>query len=93
MPDGTWIEPEAFAYPHGGFTRFAYVTLRGNEYAPKATEQIRARIGTRRRVAISVPDTYFSIPARLRLDGKTIKGFVSVVGDDRGYSFTPEAEG
>ena len=40
-------------------------------------------------VRASVPDTHFSIPARLRVDGRTVRGFVSYINDE--LTFTPEA--
>lgn len=76
--DGTWVECESFAYPVGGFTRRAYVELRRNPHNP-----IVLPYGERRIVLCSIPDTFYSIPARLRIGGRvtkgrTVKGFVSV---------------
>jgi hypothetical protein len=59
---GTWLEPEEMAYPNGSFTRRAHV---------------RFADGKLRTVLCSIPDTYFTIPARARLSGKTIRGFIS----------------
>ena len=86
---GTWLESESFAYPAEGFTRRAYVELRQNPNNP-----IVLPYGRRYVVRVSIPDTYFSIPARLRISGKTIRGFVSVQNadsDEARYTFTPEA--
>lgn len=86
---GTWLESESFAYPAGGFTRRAYVELRQNPNNP-----IVLPYGRRYVVRVSIPDTYFSIPARLRIAGRTVKGFVSVDDTDSGtsrFTFTPEA--
>ena len=88
----TWLEAEAFAYPHGGFTRRAYVRIGSNPHAPIANTALLDAIGTLRTVRVSIPDTYFSIPARLRYRGKTWKGFVSVLNGSEHYTFTPEAE-
>lgn len=89
---GTWLEPESFAYPNGGFTRRAYVELRQNPNNPILPD---VAIGRMRIVRCSIPDTYFSIPARLRFAGRTIKGFISVQDADTDtarYTFTPEAK-
>jgi hypothetical protein len=59
FPDGTWLEGEEFAYPNGGFTRRAYATCENGE---------------KRLVMCSIPDTFFSIPAR---DGK-VKRFITI---------------
>lgn len=63
MERGTWLEAEEAAYPSGGFTR------RARAICPD---------GRLRVVQVSIPDTYSSIPARLRLRGKTFTGWVGV---------------
>jgi hypothetical protein len=83
----TWLEPEEWTYPSGGFLRRAYVRLRANQHAPFALQA--PDVGTYRTVRASIPDTYFSIPARLRLRGRTVRGFVSVIDEE--FTFTPEA--
>jgi hypothetical protein len=88
---GTWLEAESFAYPAGGFTRRAYVEFREN---PNNTP-IFKRGTVRRRYVVhcSIPDTYFSIPARLRYRNQTIKGFITIEAPDTEsavYTFTPE---
>jgi hypothetical protein len=35
------------------------------------------------------PDTFFSTPARVALDGRTVYGYVSLDSDDL-YAFTPD---
>ncbi len=65
FPDGTWLEGEEFAYPKGGFTRRAYAECED---------------GTMRLVKCSIPDTFFSIPARAKINGKMVKGFLSITG-------------
>ena len=86
---GTWLEAESFTYPSGGFHRRAYVELKQNPHNP-----IDLPYGERRIVRASIPDSYFSIPARLRIAGRTIAGFISVTDADSEtarFTFTPEA--
>lgn len=71
--NGAWLEDEEFAYPGGGFTRRAYATFPD---------------GRNRVVKCSIPDTYFSIPARARIKGKTVKGFLS--SDNGNLTFTED---
>jgi hypothetical protein len=83
----TWLEGEELCYPSGGFKRRARVILRRNEHNP-----IELPYGTRRVVTCSIPDTFFSIPARLVHNGRRVRGFVSV-NDVQGmkvFTFTPE---
>jgi hypothetical protein len=61
-PDGTWLEPEELCYPHGGMTRRAYVVFPD---------------GVKRVVRCGIPDTLFSIPATVRIKGKTVSGYVT----------------
>ena len=91
----TWLEDEDVAYPSGGFLRRACVRLRKNPYAPDALPS--HLYDTLRIVKASIPDTYFTIPARMRMsNGKTISGFVSIDTDARGgsgeFTFTPSAK-
>lgn len=95
----TWLEPEAFTYPSGGFHRRAYVRLRKNEHNP-----VTLNYGSLAVVMCSLPDTYFTIPARLRVrigggKKKTVRGYISTASDayterpdDVEFSFTPEAD-
>ena len=69
----TWIEPEERCYPHGGFHRKARCLWQGRHYLVRA----------------GLPDTFFSIPARLRCQGQTRRGFLSLA-DDGPLHFTPE---
>ena len=62
----TWLEAEEFAYPNGGQTRKARAIYPD---------------GVRRRVMVGIPDTWFTIPAHGRLDGKYVKGWVQVDDD------------
>ncbi len=68
--NGTWLEGEEFAYPHGGMTRRAYVLLED---------------GQKRVVRCGIPDTWFSIPAYVRIQRKRIKGFIT--SDETGFRF------
>ena len=86
---GTWLEPEEFTYPSGGFLRRARVRVVRNPHAPSA---LPAEVyGELRTVKASIPDTFFSVPARLRCRGRTVKGFVSKPYDSEELCFTPEA--
>ena len=82
----TWLEPEELTYPGGGFTRRAVVVIQSNQHHP--IEGLP--VGSTHVVKCSVPDTYFTIPARLRLTGRTIRGYLSEV--DGIFAFTPEAD-
>lgn len=84
---GTWIEPEEYCYPNGGFHRRARVVVRQNPHNP-----ISLPYGEYRIVRAGIPDTFFSIPARLRIKGKTVKGFLSHDSSDGELMFTPEAD-
>lgn len=70
-PDGTWLEDEAFTYPSGGYHRRCKATCQD---------------GKQRVFRCSIPDTYFSIPARGKISGLSVKGFLS--GDENGMTFT-----
>jgi hypothetical protein len=69
--NGTWLEGEEFAYPHGRETRRCYAEHEG----------------TRRVVLCGIPDTYFSIPAKVRIKGKVVRGYVT--GEENGFRFVP----
>lgn len=83
--NGTWLEAESFAYPSGGFTRRAYVVIAANHHNPVALPY-----GARRVVRCSIPDTCSSIPARFRFQGRTVKGYITVLDGTDVYSFLPE---
>jgi hypothetical protein len=61
----TSLDPEELAYPYGSLNQ----------------SRRRARVlcadGVVRKAIVGIPDTYFSIPARLKANGKTVSGFVS----------------
>lgn len=80
----TWIDPEERAYPNGGFTRRGHVRIVENSSYPTPPGLPYGQI---RAVRVSIPDTWFTIPARLRVRGKTYRGFVSMVDDE--LAFTP----
>lgn len=83
MKLGTWIDNEEKAYPHGGFTRHGKAVLRENEFVKLALPygQIVA-------FRASIPDTYFSIPARFTYKGKQYKAFIT--SNEDGLEITPE---
>lgn len=64
----TYIDPEELAYNtyHGGHSRS---NRRGRVLFPD---------GKIRSVTLGVPDTFFTIPAHARINGKYVSGFVSV---------------
>jgi hypothetical protein len=83
----TWIDPEDRAYPRGGFSRTGRARVRINPYRPELLAQIAGHV---RAVRASVADSFFTIPARLRYQGKTIKGYLSMDTSDGEIDFTPE---
>jgi hypothetical protein len=70
--DGTWLEPEQMCW-FGGRER------RGYARCPNGKLQL---------VIAGLPDTFFSIPARARIRGKLVKGFLTI--EDTGLVFTPD---
>ena len=60
---GTWLQSEEAAYPHGRMTRRGYA---------------RWPDGKLRRVWAGLPDTFYTIPAHGRVRGKYVKGFLTV---------------
>lgn len=65
----TWIDPEERAYDRP----LAKSPRRG---------LVRCSDGRLRTARLGVPDTFFSIPARLSAMGKTITGFVHLSDDE-----------
>jgi hypothetical protein len=57
----TCLQPEEYAYPHGGQTRKGRALFAD---------------GKVRRVYAGIPDTFFTIPAHTRIAGKYISGYV-----------------
>jgi hypothetical protein len=91
---GGWLEPEEFCYPAGGFTRRAKAVVRFNAHNPLPLQYTTVMskglpYGSLRIVTASIPDTFSTIPARLRFARQTVKGFLSV--DDGTLYFTPNA--
>lgn len=64
--EGTWLDPEEMSYPEG--------SLRQSRRRAKAL----CPDGIVRTAVVGIPDTFFSIPARLKARGKTVAGYVSV---------------
>ena len=69
--DGSWLEPEELCYPNGGMTRRAFVAFPD---------------GKMRVTICGLPDTYFSIPARIQIKKTTIHGYVTGTKDSNGNS-------
>jgi hypothetical protein len=74
-PDGTWLEGEEFTYPSGGWDRRALALCED---------------GAKRVFQCTIPDTYFSIPARGWIDGRRVTGFLS--SGEQGLKFTQTKE-
>jgi len=72
----TWIDAEELAYnvPLQRSPRRAFV------YCPD---------GRLRTARLGIPDTYFSIPARLSAHGRTITGYVTTTDDGADFEFRP----
>lgn len=62
----TWIDDEELAYP------------RGSIRASRRRGVVRYLDGKLRKVTLGVPDTYFTIPARGKANGRTLSGYVFV---------------
>lgn len=84
----TWCEDEEKAYDVS-FGRKAFVRVSPNPHSPSFPTEL---LGEYRMVRAGMPDTFFSIPARLRHKGLRFKGFLSVLCGEEELSFTPEAE-
>jgi hypothetical protein len=83
--DTTWLDPEEAAYPHGGFTRRGRALIARNEHAP-----LDLPYGQVRAIRASIPDTWWTIPARMRYRGERVRGFLTL-DEDGAYQFQPEA--
>lgn len=59
---GTWIESEEASYPGGGMHRRGVALFSD---------------GKSRRVRAGIPDTFFSIPAHARINGRYTSGFLT----------------
>jgi len=60
---GTWLQSEEAAYPHGRMTRLGFA---------------RWPDGLLRRVWAGLPDTFYTIPAYGRVQGRRVKGYLTV---------------
>ncbi len=85
----TWLDDESVAYPNGAMRRRGRAVVRRNPHNP-----IVLPYGDVHAVRASIPDTYFSIPAKLRIGRLTVRGFVSVDETPTGPAlcFTPNAD-
>lgn len=68
---GTWLEPEEMAYPSG--------SISAGRRAAALFPDGKVRI-----VQVGIPDTFFSIPARAKIKGKTVTGWVGFDETRRG---------
>jgi hypothetical protein len=84
----TYVDAEENAY-HCSFGRKGRAIVRQNPHNP-----IALPYGEVRAVRAGIPDTYYSIPALLRVRGKTVKGYLSSPydGEEGVLYFTPEAD-
>ena len=73
--EGTWLDPEELAYPAGNLAQ-----SRRRFMAKCPDGKLRGGI-------CGVPDTYFTIPARMKANGKTVSGYVS--RDRETFTFNP----
>ena len=71
----TWIDDEELAYPAGSLAQSR------RHFAARCPD------GKVRRGICGIPDTFFCIPARMKANGKTISGYLSI--DDSVVVFTP----
>lgn len=62
----TWIYAEELAYPAGSIRQSRRFGL------------VRCPDGKLRLCKLGIPDTFYTIPARMSIRGKTVAGFVSV---------------
>ena len=70
----TWIEPEELTYPSGGFLRRA---------------RVRMPDGELKTVKCSIPDSFWTIPARIMVAGKTHRGRIFVSpANEFGFAFS-----
>lgn len=61
----TWLDPEDYAYPEGSLRQ------------SRRHARVRCSDGAIRMALIGIPDTFFSIPGRIRVRGKTVTGYVT----------------
>ena len=75
FPDGTWLEGEEFCYPDGNMTRRAYAECAD---------------GKNRVFIAGIADTFFSIPARGKIGGKSVRGILTK--STTGLEFTQQTK-
>lgn len=68
----TWLEPEEITYPSGAMIR------RCRAVCPDGIPRV---------VTCGIADTFFSIPGRVKIKGKSTRGYIS--DKDGTYIFTP----
>lgn len=69
-----WIDKEELAYPAGSIRQ------------SRRNGMVLFPDGKTRKVRLGVPDTWFSIPARASVNGRTVAGYVTH-SDELGYHF------
>ena len=81
----TWIDPEEVCYPSGGKLRNARAFVNLPTPGGSLPRTVTAMAG--------IPDTVFSIPATVRVRGKSVTGFLSVCGHvESDHVNVPECE-
>jgi hypothetical protein len=74
-PSGrTWIDPEEYAYPAGSIRQ------------SRRKGKVLCADGRIRTATLGIPDTFFSIPARVYAHGKTVAGYVHVCEEEFCFS-------
>lgn len=76
----TWVADESYAYN----------TYAGGHSRSQRRGKVRFPDGKLRVVVLGVADTFFSIPAHGRVNGRYVSGFVSVSTAEE-FEFTPIA--
>ena len=77
--DGTWLDPEELAYPLGTIS-----SSRRRAKVMCADERVRTAV-------VGIPDTFFTIPAEVRIKDKRIRGYISM--NDGRFVFVSPIEG
>ena len=86
---GTYVQAEEYAYPNGAMRRKARALVTRNPHNP-----IDLPYGQIRAAVAGIPDTFFTIPARMKYRGKNVCGYLTVQHDspEGALQFIPEAD-
>lgn len=87
MNNETWLDGEEMAYPNGAMRRKGRARVQVNPHNP-----VVLPYGKVRSVRAGIPDTYFTIPARLLLHGVRVKGYLSMDTEADELIFQPSAD-